>query len=187
MMNFTWSSSLCGSLSGGASLIFLSWHAAPSFLCAISLSQIRLLCPSLLCRLRESQSWVAAPMWACKYPPQLITTLEQRATGSLSVAPDEVRISGEGAGMSELPPKTKGNLSVCSSTVKSTFSIGQKRAAPWCISVWWLFVPLCVCEVVPGCRCVLWSHHPRTVHVLTVIDDTIQKQREGSVIQHRGD
>lgn len=142
-MNFTWSSSLCASLSGCVSLIFLSWHAAPSFLGVISPSQICFLCLSLRCQLRESQSSVAAPIWACKYSPRLITKPEHRATGSLSHSLNKVRISGEAVGMvaSARPPKTKWDVFVCSSTVRSTIPIGYEWASLWCMTV----QRLCVC------------------------------------------
>lgn len=167
------------SLSGCVSLIFSSWHAAPSFLCVISPSQICLLCLSLLCQLRESRSSVAAPIWACKYPPRLITRLQHRATASLCLTLNKVRIRGEGWGMqaSARPPKTKWDVFVCGSTVRGTFSIGYEWAGTWSITV----QCLCMCEraALPVCGCVLRSQPPRTIHVLTVIDETPQKQRKG--------
>lgn len=125
------------------------------------------------------------PIWACKYSPRLITKPEHRATGSLSHSLNKVRIGGEAVGMvaSARPPKTKWDVFVCSSTVRSTIPIGYEWASLWCITVQrlcvYVCVPLCFHAAVPARSCVLWSQPPRTVHVLAVIDETPQKQRKG--------
>lgn len=113
----------------------------------ISPSQICLLCLSFLCQLRESRSSAAAAIWACKYPLWLISKLKHCATGSLSLSLNKVRIRGKGVGMfgSVWAPKTKWDLFVCSSTVRST--IEREWAGLWCITV----QCLCVCVRVQPC------------------------------------
>lgn len=173
------------SLPGCVSLIFSPWHAAPSFLCVISPSQIRLPC-LCLCSVGydESLSSVADPVWGCKHPPQLISRLRRRAAASISLF-CQIKLelqARDGRTAAECAAFQNKVRCICM-RLNSTEYIFSRVRMSW---------PVMYCCVAPVCmRVGVWARSPacallciglqppRTVHVLTVIDETTQKQRKG--------
>lgn len=189
-MNFTWSSSLSLSLSGCVPLIFSSWHAAPSFLCVISPSQICLLCLSLLCQLRESRSSVAAPIWACKYPLRLIARFEHCATASLSLSLNKVRIRGEGLGMraSVRPPQNKVRC-ICMQLNSEEYIFNRVRMS--CSVMYYCAMPVCLCVRACSPACVRLCITKSTPQDCTCSHcdwwNASKPEKRIGAIQHRGD
>ena len=156
-MNFTWSSSLSVSFSGCLSLIFSSWHAAPSSpLCNKSVSDLPPMSVFASSVAWETKFSRGLQPWACKYPPRLITRVEHRATTSPFSLAHYIKWESEAAGgrlemrASVRPPKTKVRC-ICMQLNSEECVFNRVRMS--CSVMYYSATCVCVCVCVLVCEC----------------------------------